>query len=173
MSDRAVTELHGSTFVAWKREIEQQTDRGVGIIAPSFLEARLEEAIRSRLVVKGGGVDELLGKNGAIGTFSAKIDLAFALELFGQQVYRELTLIRKIRNEFAHEYGAIGFQTPAIKSRCAELWIPQNILNYGEAAPPTDPREQFMRAVLTIFHLLLTEMDENRPDLRQPKKMPW
>jgi hypothetical protein len=91
----------------------------------------------------------------------------------GARSHRELNLIRRIRNKFAHHFGAISFTTPDITSQCSELWLPRNILDYGEATGPTDPREQYVRAVLLIFHLLWTEMKDNRPELREPRYLPW
>ena len=109
MTEKPETRLHGMPFVEWKRELEQQTDRGAAIIGAAFLEARLEEAIRSRLIGTGEPVDALFKGEAPLRTFRAKIDMGFALGLFGPRIHRDLNLIRKIRNKFAHHFGAISF----------------------------------------------------------------
>lgn len=173
MSEVPLTRLHGMPFVEWKRELEQQTDRGAAIIGSAFLEARLEEAIRSRLVGTGEPVDALFQGDAPLATFRAKIDMGFAVGLYAQKIHRDLNLIRKIRNKFAHQFGAIAFSTPDIASQCSELWLPKNILNYGEESGPTDPREQYVRTLLMVFHAVLTEMKDNKPELREPRVLPW
>ena len=43
------------------------------------------------------------------------------MALLDRESYRELHIIRRIRNEFGHQYKAMTFDVPAIKNRCNEL----------------------------------------------------
>ena len=171
MTDPLQTNLHGPTFVEWRSEIQEQTDRGAAIIAAAFLDARLEEVILSQLPQSGQPTDRLFSGNAPIGSFSAKIDMVFAMGLIGLNTHRDLTLMRKIRNEFAHHFGAISFGTPSIRSQCSEIWICQTYKEYKKVSGPTDPREQYLQAVLMIFHLLVTELDERRNGRSTPKNL--
>jgi DNA-binding MltR family transcriptional regulator len=89
-------------------ELESQTDRGAAIIGAALLEERLEEAIRGCLL-DNDGTDSLFKPFQAASTFSAKIRLAYSLGLCGEQMYRDLNLIRQIRNDFAHFVTPLNF----------------------------------------------------------------
>jgi hypothetical protein len=82
------------------------------------------------------------------------------------KVHRDLTLIRKIRDRFARDFGAVSFASSDVAAQCGELWFPRNVRGYGEESGPKDPRGQFVFTVLLIFNLLITEMRDNKPDLR-------
>jgi hypothetical protein len=165
-----LTALHGKTFVEWRSELEAQTDRGAAIIGVAFLEARLEEAIRTRLVGVGEPTDLLFRGDAPLATLKAKIDLGFALGLFGSKVHRDLNLLRKIRNKFAHNYTLVSFESADIQSQCSEFWLAANIQGAPE---PNNARGRFVKTLLLAFHLLMTEMKDNAPQLNQPKFLPW
>ncbi len=52
---------------------------------------------------------------GPLSAFSAKIDLSYALSILDRTSYNDLTVVRKIRNDFAHSIDLIDFETPAIR----------------------------------------------------------
>jgi DNA-binding MltR family transcriptional regulator len=54
-------------------------------------------------------------------TFDLKIRLAFALGVFGPDSRDDITLIRHIRNAFAHTKSYIDFSDNDIIALCAEL----------------------------------------------------
>jgi|KBSSwiStaDraftv2_1062776.scaffolds.fasta_scaffold40801_4 hypothetical protein len=139
-------------------EIERQTDRGAAIIGAAYLEERLTEAIRSRFVPGNNIETDLLGFSGAVGTFSAKIDLAFLLGLIGPQAYRDLHLIRRIRNDFAHVMEPLTFAAPKVANRCRELYLPTHLLMPGQNVLPQEPRAQYLAAVMLLFNLIWGEM---------------
>ena len=146
-------------------EIQGQSDRGAAIIAAAYLEDRLESVILGKLSATGlilayhqqSVRDRLLSGTGPLQTFSAKIDFAAAVGFLGPHAYRDAHQIRKIRNDFAHTSAPASFGDASMVSRCANLWIPQNLLAVGRAEPPTDAREQYLDAVVTIWNLLYTE----------------
>jgi len=43
------------------------------------------------------------------------------LRITAEKTSRDLNLMRQIRNEFAHDMNAIGFETPHIKARIDEF----------------------------------------------------
>lgn len=45
----------------------------------------------------------LFRHNGPLSTFSARLDMAFALYLIGEKTRHDLDIIRDIRNDFAHD----------------------------------------------------------------------
>ena len=166
MSEPPQAKLHAQVHAECKRELGSQTDRGAAILGATFLEVRLEEAIRSRLVGSGDPVESLFRGGAALGTFSAKTDMAFALGFYGPKVHRDLTLIGRIRDRFARDLGAVSFASSDVATQCGELWFPRNVRGYGEESGPKEPRGQFVFTVLLIFNLLVTEMRDNMPELR-------
>lgn len=81
--------------------------------------------------------DELLdGAYAPLGTFSAKIDLAYRIGLIRLDERSSFHLIRKIRNEFAHSSEEINFESTVIKDHISELFrLNREILNiFGNTA---------------------------------------
>ena len=159
------------------KELEEQTDRGAAIIAAAFLDERLSEAILSRLRPLPDVTDKLLSSSGPVGTFSAKIDLAYALGYYGERSHRDLHLVRKIRNKFAHTLEPTGFNTESISHWCAELWLPQNVLEMGRDTPPSEPRAQYLSAVNILNSLIWSEMSssitKDRGKVEEPYFLRW
>ncbi len=52
-----------------------------------------------------------------LSTFSAKIELCYAMGFISKKLYRSLTLVRKLRNDFAHEKHGVSFQEPKYRQR--------------------------------------------------------
>src|SRR5882724_12017155 len=66
-------------------------------------------------------VDELFeGGNAPLGTFSSRAKLAYTLALISEPEFHDIDLIRRIRNEFAHDTKA-SFANDGVKSRCGQL----------------------------------------------------
>lgn len=105
------------------REIGEQSDRGAIIIAGSFLETRLLQAIQMRL--DPDATPDQLGKmfkgTNPLATFSAKIDLGALLQIYPTEFKELLHKIRDLRNDAAHETKPISFQTQSIAAKCRNL----------------------------------------------------
>jgi hypothetical protein len=52
---------------------------------------------------------------GPLGSFSAKIDIALGFSLITPNHAKDLHIIRRIRNEFAHSISAIHFDSPQVE----------------------------------------------------------
>ena len=99
----------------------KQVDRGAALIAAAWLDDALEACIRIAFRPERALADELLRTNGPIGSFSARIKLAYMLDLIEPTAMKDLEQIREIRNKFAHGRGDLRFTTPSIKDRCHNL----------------------------------------------------
>lgn len=103
-------------------QIRDDSDRAAGIVAGAMVEARLVEAIRSRMrsdrrdITKG-----LFEPEGALGAFGAKIDLAYLLDLLSDDAFNDLNDIKKVRNKFAHRHDVLSFEASGIRELCARL----------------------------------------------------
>lgn len=94
--------------------------------------------------------DILLDNNGPLTTFSSRIELSYLLGLIGEQTRRDLNLIRKIRNEFAHTSNPISFETESIRNRCLEL--------HFDPSEETRTRQKFTRVVLGVLAIIHTKI---------------
>jgi len=75
--------------------------------------ARLDAALEGALLAKMRKLSEAQRTNlfdgyGPLSSFAAKIDVGYALNNFDDALYADLTVIRKIRNAFAHPQAKLG-----------------------------------------------------------------
>jgi len=68
-----------------------------------------------------GGQDNLFDPDRPLGTFSAKIALAYRLNLIDRHIEHSLQMVRKIRNDFAHSINKASLSESHHKSRVIEL----------------------------------------------------
>lgn len=112
-----------SCFPKFNESISKETDRGAAIVCAALIEDGLRESLLARFVQRADKEDELLnGSNAPLSSFSAKIDIAYRVGLIGMEIRSSLHLIRKVRNEFAHNSGDISFESESIHDRIRELF---------------------------------------------------
>src|SRR5436309_2098301 len=91
-------------------EFNKESDRGAALIAASMLDERLYEILESFFVESKTSRDLLTGFNAPLGTFSARASAAYSLALIQENEFNEITTIRKIRNEFGHEWQQVSLE---------------------------------------------------------------
>ncbi len=100
-------------------QIEFDSDRAAGIVAGSITERRLEDALRSIMKQDQPTIAQnLFRPSGALGPFSTKIDLAYLLHMLSSDAYKDITNLKNIRNDFAHDLNMDAFDVPSIRDRC-------------------------------------------------------
>ena len=105
-----------------KSEFDQGSDRSCAIVVAAILEERLKKLLSARFLPNASKHDPLFdGPNAPLGSFSAKIDMAFRIGLISHKFTRDLHLIRIIRNAFAHNFSPLSFDSADIQSRVMEL----------------------------------------------------
>ena len=105
-----------------QQEFARESDRACVIVAVALLDSALECLLKSRLVACASSNDSLVdGSYAPISTFSARVDLAHRIGLISARFTRDLHLIRKIRNEFAHNITGASFEDASVRSRVLEL----------------------------------------------------
>lgn len=134
-------------IIQFRTILTEETDRGCVLMAAAYLDSELKKLIRAKLVKNEATTKEIFGHNGALGSFSSRIDFAYLLGLISYATRLNLNLLRKIRNEFAHTASPINFKTPGISSRCNEL------SGFG-LSNVTDPRSRFLRCMMSTLALI-------------------
>ena len=114
-----VHELH-----AFLDAFRKESDRGAVLVAASRIDEILKTLLRSYLRDTKSASELLENSRGPLGTFASRACAAHALALIEDHEFREITLIRKIRNEFGHEWRDIGFVSQRVRSFCTALpWL--------------------------------------------------
>lgn len=94
---------------------ERTSARGTVILTASYVETLLEKLLRAGLV-EARAVEALFEGQGSLATFSARIDMSFAVGLISEPRRRDLHVLRKIRNHFAHEVAPGTFEEDPVRS---------------------------------------------------------
>ena len=113
----------GQLFKKHYEYIESENDRGAVLVVASLLDSGLENALKAKLVKTEEIKDSLFaGGNAPLGTFSAKIDIAFRLGIINFKTKETLNLFRKMRNEFAHNFETSDLESSRIKDRLMAIF---------------------------------------------------
>lgn len=107
-------------------ELEKGSDRSVGVIAGALIDARLSEMLRRDLRRDDTGYSARVRKNvfdpeGPLGTFGAKINLAYLMGYFTADAHSDLQALKKIRNLFAHYREHDTFDTDQLRTLCSNF----------------------------------------------------
>ena len=145
-----------NTWIARYNEIvphfHQESDRAAAILAASFLESALRERLSEHLV-DDSGTKRLFAAYSPLSTFSAVIDMSFALGLMTRNMKSDLALIKKIRNHFAHHPEHTSFGSSPVSDWCRGLTTAKGIpIVDGAMWQAEEPREQFL---FSIVHALV------------------
>lgn len=154
-------------FSEFLREFQGETDRGAALVGAALIDDRLERLLLSNLTETKESSDLVSGSNAPLGTFSSRIKAAYCFGLISQLEFNECNLIRRIRNEFAHQLPGISFESNKIKDLCNNL---------RADLPPVDPsaktaRYLFVNSVSLVSLALWYRPDYNRA--RKREKSNW
>lgn len=132
-------------------EFNKESDRGAALVAASMLDEQLQEILSSFLVESPTSKELLVGFNAPLGTFSARAAAALSLGLIQENEFKEIALIRKIRNEFGHGWKPISFESGRVADLCRQLpW-----LGPAEHEAGANVRARFNAAVAILLTDLL------------------
>lgn len=108
---------------AFYDHLHSESERGSAIVGAALIDDALEELLKTFMVKSLEKEDELFnGSFAPLATLSAKITLSYRLGLISPKVHSSLTLVRKLRNDFAHVSRQITFETQSVHSRVRDLF---------------------------------------------------
>lgn len=103
-------------------ELKSESDRACVILAAALLDSALETLLKSHLLPSSSASDPFFDHaNAPLSTFSARIEMAYRLGLIDPYFAKALNLIRRIRNDFAHNISGCDFDDTRVMSRMTEL----------------------------------------------------
>jgi DNA-binding MltR family transcriptional regulator len=130
-------------------EVFKQTDRASAIVSSALLEELLERLLLACLIDHGSVKRDLFEGMAPLSTMSAKINLAYYLGLLERSEFEDLKLIKNIRNDFAHSFEGINFETQRIRDKCLRL------KTLTSTNPPKDAMES-VKNIETFFQINTT-----------------
>lgn len=108
-------------FTEFMNEFNKESDRGAALNAAAVIDEWLQNILEAFLANNKSAKDLVSGFNAPLGDFSSKAVAAHALGLVQDNEFHEINLIRKIRNEFGHNWKGVSFETSKVTSLAREL----------------------------------------------------
>jgi DNA-binding MltR family transcriptional regulator len=137
-------------------DFQEESDRAFAVLVAAYLDELLGELIAAAMKTDSDEVAKLLYRSGhgPLGSFSARINTAYCLGVVDDNQQRDLNLIRKVRNKFAHEISNISFERDDIASQCREM------KGAKQGGQPTSAREQFGKTSLRLIVDIMVRIRE-------------
>ena len=123
-----------------RQALGRETDRGCALTAAAYLDDMLTSLLTEYLVDDKKVVDQFFASAGPLSSFSAKIDMTYALGLLSAETRSSLHVLRRIRNDFAHVAAGVAFREDVVASRCVSLCRDAGLT----------PRQRFTRGALRM-----------------------
>lgn len=141
---------HYKAFLAALGELKDETDRGVALVATSFLDKLLGDTLAA-FMLENKSTGRLLDDfNAPFGTLSTRITGCHALGVVSDVEAVQCDILRRIRNVFAHQVE-VSFKTDKVRDLCNSLIVP-------ERDKDADARRKFISGAMGLLIPLL-----NRP----------
>jgi hypothetical protein len=156
---KVTKELFDETWSRVTKELNAESERACAIVGGAYLDDLLGELLELYLVENADASPDLLDSengNAPLGTFGARILIAYAVGLLPKNLTAALRKIKKIRNKFAHDL-TLSFNEPSITKLCEGL----SSLTTDPFNSERTPKQVFIAAVAFIAgyireHIYLT-----------------
>jgi hypothetical protein len=113
------------------------SDRAVAIVVGSMMEVRLQRAMLSKLHRDEKIEKRLYHASGPLGSFSAKIDLAFQIGLLSKDAHDDLVILKNIRNDFAHDLSIVDFRSQTVSNKAIHFALIDSYVAETDLDPAT------------------------------------
>jgi hypothetical protein len=141
-----LTEL-GEKIAAGFLQSHRMSHTSVVVTAAAILDQALERAIKTKMPTLSGNLAKKIFEDfGALSSFSAKIDVAHALDITSELIHVELGKIRRMRNMFSHSEKMLSLDVEPVRTLFYQLTRPPGAS--GSYA------EQFVTCIVVISEFL-------------------
>jgi len=110
--------MDAQSYASFFREFMDESDRAAIVLGAAQMDDLLITILTTRLI---DAKKDWFDFNGPFGTFSAKIDTAHAVGVIDKSFASKINLVRKIRNECAHNIQSVDLDANPVSQRIAEL----------------------------------------------------
>ena len=142
---RTETTLKSQDLQGFINEFHSESDRATAVLGAALLDEKLLQLLETFFVDDKAQVDLLLQTEQPLGSLGARIRIAYCLGLITRNHFDTLTIIKGIRNAFAHQLHGLSFATPSIAKECDKL----RSLVQGSDYVQNSPRGIFLCATLS------------------------
>lgn len=112
-------------FKVFNTALSNESDRGRVIVAAAWNDQFLEVKLRNEFSEGNAKTREaLFSENGPFSNFSSKLNAAFCAGWIDADVYHDATIIRKLRNVFAHTVDPISLNDDKARALLETLRVP-------------------------------------------------
>ncbi|MFN7953624.1 MAG: hypothetical protein U0610_18000 [bacterium] len=137
----------------------KESDRGALLVGIALLDDALVDLLK-KLLRLDKEVLRLFDPNMPLGSFSSRIELAWSLNLINDLVRRDLHLLRRTRNDFAHRLDVLDFDTPAVGERLRTLNIPAEVRGTPNAE---SPKVCFRLCLMSLYRYIMNRVEGHIP----------
>jgi hypothetical protein len=135
-------------------DMESTSDRTAAIVIASLVETRLTNTLQAGLHHDDAIVERLFRASGPLGSFSAKIDLACLMGAISKDAYRDLVILKNIRNIFAHRFKSASFTEQRIADLCRNFRLIETMICDMEEEAPMMEHPPFTLKITGYRHHL-------------------
>ncbi len=148
-----ITDPYYQPLLRYLKASNPETDRGRVLVAAAQVDEMLAEILRAFLL-RDPATDALFsGPNAALSSFFNKANICRALGLIDSEEFEEISLIRKIRNDFAHSIS-ISMNDDKIRTRVLGMSFGLKELIEKEDSSIEEPQVRFNLVAVSIIHAL-------------------
>lgn len=149
--------------------LNHDSDLACVLIGTSYLSELLGSAIRTALRKCNTTENILTPGRGILGSFKARVDLAYCLKIISKEDKKDLDIIGNIRNSFAHLHLAFDFTDKEVETELRNLnaWKIQSDFSEINADPdiesipeychlPQSAREKYILTVVMLKQRIIS-----------------
>lgn len=116
-------------WISFFEEIKKESDRAAAILVAAYIDSLLRAKLET---VFSKGNAEIRRKlfddsHGAFATLSTKVDAAYCLGWLEPDMFHDIGVIRKIRNQFGHRIHGLTLEEPKIQALVDKLRVPHRL----------------------------------------------
>lgn len=168
MSHARRTDTEIEQLAKFFASFNKESDRGAALVAASMLDDHLEKILTAFFVESSAARELISGFNAPLGTFSSRASAAAALGLIQENEFKEITIVRKIRNEFGHGWEPLTFESESVAALTRKLpW-----LGPAELEATSKNRGRFNFAIVALLTDLLWRVRLVSSERRTSKTWP-
>lgn len=158
----------------------EERGRGAVLVGVARVDAALEHLLESVMSPTPAKADGLFLPDRPLGSLGAKVALARRLGLIEPPVERALSILRKLRNAFAHSAESASLSDPSHSSRLAEiyadaranpLWAPLETVLASQPPSAHGPLDPSLRDYILLVTILVAFLEAAAQQL-QPFRPP-
>ena len=101
--------------------VGKQDDRAMVLSLATFLEDTLGRLLFAYLRTSKATKELVDGFNAPLGTFGTRIKAVYALGLVTEEQFKDMEILRKVRNHFAHDWEGVTLQRNDISALIGQL----------------------------------------------------